>query len=133
MSHFTRVRTALTDATVLAAALKHLGLTNIEVHDLPQRLQGYAGRTEQAEIIIRREHLGSVFGDLGFARGADGTFDLVVDSSDRQGRHHEWLSKLPQAYGYAASLRYAEEHGYQVDTDTIEHNGTRRLTLRRST
>ncbi len=131
MSHYTRVRTALSDPAILAAALEHLGFKHIEMHERPQKLRGYAGRTEQAEIIIRREHLGSAFGDLGFARGADGTFEVVVDSSDRSSRHGTWLAKLPHAYGYAAALRYAEAHGYHVETDQVERDGTRRLVLRR--
>lgn len=131
MSHYTRVRTALNNAEVLAAALRQLGFAEVEVHERPEALHGYAGRTEQAEVIVRKKHLGHAYGDLGFARSADGTFDLVVDSSDQHGRHSRWLPKLPQAYGYAVALSYAEAHGYQVDTDEVEQDGTRRITLRR--
>ena len=103
MSHYTRVRTALSDPAILAAALEHLGFTHIELHERPQKLRGYAGRTEQAEIIIRREHLGSALGDLGFARSADGTFEVIVDSSDRTSWHSTWLSFLATL---ASSLRW---------------------------
>jgi hypothetical protein len=56
---------------------------------------------------------------------------VVVDATDRPSLERRWLSMLPQAYGYAATLRYAEAHGYQVATDEIEQDGTRRLVLRR--
>jgi hypothetical protein len=38
---------------------------------------------------------------------------------------------LTQAYGHAAALKYAQDHGYEVVTDESETDGTRRLTLRR--
>jgi hypothetical protein len=38
---------------------------------------------------------------------------------------------MTQAYGHAAALKYAEEHGYDVQADATERDGTRRITLRR--
>jgi hypothetical protein len=94
MSHFTRVRTTLRDAQVLAVG-------------------------------------GHPAGDFGFARGADGTFEAVMDSMDRARNGPGWLPSLTRAYGHAAALRYAQDHGYEVITDEEERDGTRRLTLRR--
>ena len=56
MSHFTRVRTALREPDLLAAALTAVGFAEVEVHDTPQTLYGYLGdaRPERAEVIIRR-------------------------------------------------------------------------------
>lgn len=132
MSHFTRVRTTLRDPQVLAAALNAVGYSRVEVHDSPEQLRGWGAQRARAEVIVRREHIdGHVYGDFGFARAADGAFEAVMDDMDRSRNGPGWLTRLTRAYGHAAALKYAREHGYEVVTDEQEQDGTRRLTLRR--
>ena len=134
MSHFTRVRTTLRDPQLLETALQAVGYARVEVHDTPQRLNGWAGQSAGAEVIVRREHaIGHVYGDFGFARGADGAFVAVIDDLDRARNGADWLPSLTRAYGHAAALKYANDHGFEVVTDEEEQDGTRRLTLRRHT
>ncbi|WP_328504147.1 DUF1257 domain-containing protein [Streptomyces sp. NBC_00457] len=135
MSHFTRVRTALRDPGLLVQALAAVGFTTVESHDTPQRLYGYQGdaRRDRAEVIIRRAHIGRLSNDIGFRRGDDGTFEAVISEYDRSRYDQPWLTKVARAYGHAAALRYAEDHGYEVDTDVLEKDGRRRLVLRRYT
>jgi len=135
MSHFTRVRTALREPDLLVQALAAVGFTTVETHDTPQTLYGYQGdaRPEQAEVIIRRRHIGSDSNDIGFRRRDDGTFEAVISEYDRSRYDQPWLTKVAQAYGHAAALRYATDNGYEVDSDVLEDNGQRRLVLRRYT
>jgi hypothetical protein len=134
LSHFTRIRTQLRDPEILVAALREVGQRHVEVHDQPQTLYGYRGdaRPEKAEVIIRRRHVGSASNDIGFARQPDGSFEAIISEFDRSTYNAGWLAKLAQSYGYAATLRYAATHGYEVDTDELQQDGTRRLTLRRT-
>ncbi|XVQ14409.1 DUF1257 domain-containing protein [Spirillospora sp. CA-255316] len=134
MSHFTRVRTALRDPDLLAAALAAVGFGEVEVHDAPQTLYGYRGdaRPERAEVIVRREHVGTAGNDIGFARQADGTFEAVVSEYDRMRYGAAWLAEVARAYGYAATVRYAETHGFEIATDEVDRDGIRRITLRRA-
>jgi hypothetical protein len=128
------MRTSLRDPLVLAAALKEAGYPEVEVHDSPQILHGFAKQTAQAEVIVRREHIeGRAFADFGFARQPDGSFEAVVDATDLARNGTQWLPGLTRAYGHAAALKYAQDHGYDVVTDEPEADGTRRLTLRRYT
>lgn len=133
MSHFTRVRTALRDPDLLVQALAAVGFTTVEAHDTPQTLYGYLGdaRPDRAEIVIRRAHIGRVSNDIGFRRRDDGTFEAVISEYDRRRYDQPWLTKVARAYGHAAALRYAEDNGYEVDSDVLEENGRRRLVLRR--
>jgi hypothetical protein len=135
MSHFTRLRTALRDPRVLARALGELGFARVEVHDTPQPLHGYWGQTgaEAAEVVIRRKDARAASADIGFALQRDGSYAAILDSMDTHRYGATWLAELTQAYGHAAALEYAESHGYEVLTDEMEQNGTRRLTLRRVT
>jgi len=132
MSHFTRVRTTLRDPALLAAALKATGCLVVEVHEKPERMHGWAGATRRAEVIVRREFIrGGSLSDLGFARRHDGSFEAIMDSWLSRRFGSQWLPQLTQAYGHAAALKYAQDHGYEVVTDESETDGTRRLTLRR--
>ncbi|TDD32263.1 DUF1257 domain-containing protein [Actinomadura sp. KC06] len=135
MSHFTRVRTTLRDADLLAAALAAVGFPSIETHDEPQTLYGYQGdaRPERAEVIVRRRHIGRLSNDLGFRRRPDGAFEAIISGYDRSRFDQAWLAKLNRAYGHAAALRYAEDNGYEIDSDVLGENGERRMVLRRYT
>lgn len=134
MSHFTRIRTQLRDPEVLVEALAGVGHHHVEVHDTPQTLYGYQGdaRPETAEVVIRRQHVGSASNDIGFARRADGTFEAIISEFDRRKYDAGWLTRLTHSYSHAATLRYAETHGYEVATDEVQEDGSRRLTLRRT-
>jgi hypothetical protein len=127
------VRTTLRDAGLLTVALAELGYQDVEVHDDPQALYGYRGdaRPQRAEIIVRRKHVGRASNDIGFARQPDGTFEAIISEYDRNQHGQQWLARLAQAYGHAAALKYAEDHGYDVQADVAERDGTRRITLRR--
>jgi uncharacterized protein DUF1257 len=135
LSHFTRIRTQLRDAAVLVEALASVGHRQVEVHDRPTTLYGYQGdaRREKAEVVIRRAHIGSASNDIGFARRPDGTFEAIISEFDRSKYDAGWLTRLTHSYSHAATLRYAEAHGYEVATDELQQDGSRRLTLRRTT
>ncbi|ADD44913.1 DUF1257 domain-containing protein [Stackebrandtia nassauensis] len=134
MSHFTRVRTTLTDTATLAAALRELGFAEVEVHDTAQALHGHRGdvRPETAEVIVRRQHLGIASNDLGFARREDGSYEAIVSEFDRRKYGEAWMKKLLSTYGYLTAVAFAEQHGFAIATDEVETEGTRRLTLRRT-
>jgi hypothetical protein len=133
MSHFTRLRTTLRDADLLATALRRVGYRHVEVHDTPQTLYGYQGdaRPERAELVVRREHIGRSSNDIGFARQPDGSFEAIISEYDRRRHDNRWLADVTHAYGHVAALQYADVHGFDVLTDEVEQDGTRRVTLRR--
>lgn len=133
MSHFTRVRTALKDAELLVEALATRGFDTVEVHQEPETLYGYEGdaRPERAEVIVRREHIGALSNDIGFAMQQDGSFQAIISEYDRSVYDEGWLTGLTQAYGHAAALRYADRQGLTIVEDETTDDGTRRLTLRR--
>ncbi|MFI5914131.1 DUF1257 domain-containing protein [Dactylosporangium sp. NPDC051541] len=134
MSHFTRVRTALRDAQLLAEALAGVGYPGAEVHDAPQVLFGYQGdaRPETAEVIVRRAQIGDASNDIGFRRADDGTFEAIISDFDRHRHGEPWLRQLTQQYGRSATLQYAERNGFEVTGEERQTDGSIRLLLRRS-
>lgn len=132
MSHLTRVRTTLREPALLADALRAAGFDKVEVHEQPQQLRSPWGWSATAEVVVRAAANPGVRHDFGFTRGRDGAFTMVIDGMEQHRYDAAWLARLSQAYGHAAALRYAEQHGYDVATDEVEKDGTRRLTLRRT-
>ena len=131
MSHITRVRTTLRDAHLLAAALKEAGYPYVQVHDNPVPMRDSAGQPRRMEVIVQPTPLYGGLPGIRFARSRDGSFEAIMDTGLKRRFGSQLLPRITQAYGHAAALKYAQDHGYEVVTDESETDGTRRLTLRR--
>ncbi|HZU12136.1 MAG TPA: hypothetical protein VFB58_04790 [Chloroflexota bacterium] len=94
------------DRRLLLSALADLGYSQIEEGDtLP--LFGYRGdrRSETAQIVIRRQHVGPLSNDIGFAHAKDGYRPIVSEFDQRTLRDGHFLVQLRTAY----SERVVEE------------------------
>ncbi len=133
MSHFTTLKTQITDIKALQAALADLGFKQVEVHATTQPLHGYQGdvRPQTAEVIVRRKHLGWLSNDLGFKRNSAGTFDAIISDYDRGKYSPEWLGKLTQRYAYHVARAKLEEQGFDLVAEEKTQDGRIHLTLRR--
>ncbi|MFV2176416.1 DUF1257 domain-containing protein [Actinomadura sp. LOL_016] len=136
MSHYTKVRTTITDQERLVAVLNEVGFAQVESHASPTHLYGYQGdrRPEKAEVVVRRRHIGRASNDLGFHRTSDGSFEAIISGYDRQKYDAGWLDKVAQRYGRLTAMAFAESHGFDVAAEeTDRRTGEVRLTLRRTT
>lgn len=90
---------SLRDRRLLVAALADLGYTDIEEGEAVT-LYGYGGdaRHETAEIVVRRQHLGSASNDLGFKRTAAGYVPVISEYDQRALHGGQLLVKLRTAY-----------------------------------
>lgn len=133
MSHFTTLKTQITDLKALQAALADVGFPEVEVHTTAEHLHGYRGdvRPQTAEVIVRRQHLGWLSNDLGFKRNAGGTFDAVISDYDRPKYSEEWLQRLTQRYAYHVARARLEEQGFALVAEENAKDGRIYLTLRR--
>ncbi len=94
------------DRRLLVAALADLGYGQIEEGEkLP--LFGYRGdqRSETADIVVRRQFVGSASNDLGFARTEQGYVAVISEYDQRTLHGGKFLVKLRTAY----SERVVEE------------------------
>jgi Protein of unknown function (DUF1257) len=143
MSHFSTIKTKITNAAALAEALGELfnarGVeARIEVFDKPQAMQGYYGDKGQqsAEVIVRNQSIGSK-ADLGYRKEKDGTYSLIWDEYEFQrGRVSDLdLVDLPrkilQPYAKFVTLQAARQNGDEVENVESLANGTVRITLTR--
>lgn len=107
MSHFSTLRTKITDAEILKASLRDLGITvktNAEV-------RGYNGQRVRSDIVavLDGEY------DLGWSRNADGTFDLIADLWGVAKKHNqtELINAINQKYAINKTLAEVKRPGLQ--------------------
>lgn len=127
MSRYGTYATRFKNRQALIAELV-LRFKEVEVHDLPQTLYDYHGgpRPEKAEIIIRRQHVGSMSNDVGF-RLKDGCYQAVISDHDR--RHavkrldDEWMTKLTVAYNKRVVIPGLVAKGFRMSTMDQQQDG----------
>jgi len=124
MSAYLICKAELTKSEVLAG-LAQLGFTEeqILIQD-GQNLYGYHGdiRPEKSDITIRRKHLTNSSNDLGFQRGADGKFKMIVSQYDKgalvrkfKGTNTTFESLFKQAVGVGKTVANAKKKRYRVN------------------
>lgn len=101
MARYRKIQTGVKSERDLARALAEMGLKNVEVHAEAQPLDDWIGRPTEvlANVIVRRKQLGASSDDIGFARNANGTFDLVLSDIHLFKFDRRWLSELARRTG----------------------------------
>jgi hypothetical protein len=133
MSHFTTVRTQIKDVGALVKALADVGFKTVEVHQEAQHLYGYQGdiRSETAEVIVRRKHIGALSNDIGFKQQADGSFEAIISDYDQTRYSQKWLNHLMQRYAYHALMTIAPTAGFAIEEEEVLADGTIRVVVGR--
>ncbi len=127
ISEYTIVQTEYADAQCIKAALKELGYV-FEEHKIAQQLYGYEGRLrqQQANIIIRKQHVGQAANDVGFIKKANGCYELIISQFDsRKGSKSaaNLLNKLKQIYSKQVVLKKMKQKGFTVTSIKTNKDG----------
>ncbi len=103
MSHFSTLRTKVTDATVLKNSLRDLG---IEVQS-NANVRGYNGQQVRADIVAVLD--GDY--DLGWSQNTDGSFDLIADLWGVAKKHNqtELINSINQKYAVNKTLSQVQQ------------------------
>ncbi|EDX83937.1 conserved hypothetical protein [Synechococcus sp. PCC 7335] len=107
MSHFSTLRTKITDAEILKSSLCDLGVT-VKTED---SIRGYNGQNVRADIVAVLE--GDY--DIGWSRNADGSFDLIADLWGVAKKHNqtELINSINQKYAVNKTLSEVKRPGLQ--------------------
>jgi hypothetical protein len=107
MSHFSTLRTKISDAAVLTQSLSDLGITVKENADI----RGYNGQRVRADIVAVLE--GEY--DLGWSLNADGSYDLIADLWGVAKKHNqtELINSINQKYAVNKTLAEVKRPGLQ--------------------
>ena len=89
MSALITCETCMKDKNSVIAALEKLGIPKEEIHVAAPgemlELIGYGKQRAQVEILIKKSYY-SGYGDVGFAKGENGSYTVFVDDLDDGGR-----------------------------------------------
>ena len=101
MPRYRKIPTEIRSERDLQRALSDMGLKNVEVHADPVPLDDWIGRPTEvrANVVVRRKDLGASADDMGFARNAQGTLDLIVSEIHLFRFDRKWLENLAQRTG----------------------------------
>ncbi|MDA0266356.1 MAG: DUF1257 domain-containing protein [Cyanobacteria bacterium] len=107
MSHFSTLRTKVTDAEVLMTSLRDLGISVKSDADV----RGYNGQRVRSDIVAVLE--GDY--DLGWSRNTDGSFDLIADLWGVAKKHNqtELINSINQKYAVNKTLAEVKRPGLQ--------------------
>lgn len=101
MSAYLTLLTPMVDTECLLDALADVGFGRevVEVNAQPVQLVGFEGlrRAQQAELVIRKQHVGAASNDLGFLHTPTG-YQLVVSDYDQRRYGTPWLQQLNVRY-----------------------------------
>lgn len=107
MSHFSTLRTKISDAAVLKTSLSALG---IEVKT-DADIRGYNGQRIRADIVavLDGEY------DLGWSENTNGSFDLIADLWGVAKKHNqtELINSINQKYAINKTLAETKQPGLQ--------------------
>ena len=125
----------MNDGNCIKAALDELGY-EYEEHKHGENLYGYQGdkRQQKAHIIIRREHVGTAANDVGFLRGSNGKYEMIISEFDRRSgkQSDNFMNKLKQIYTKHSFMKQAKKMGYIVNSQKTDENGRIKIKVSRS-
>jgi hypothetical protein len=107
LSHFRTLRTKLTDAEVLIATLRELGI----YAQINANVRGFNSQQVQADIVAVLE--GEQ--DIGWSRNANGSFDMIADLPGvaRENDLNKLLGLINQKYAVNKTLAQVKQSGLQ--------------------
>jgi len=103
----------------------------LEVYDIPKNLHGFQGdtRPDKANVIIRREHVGSASNDIGFILREDGSYEAIISDYDSSRYNSNWLNKLQQRYSLHVVEETAQLENYFIEETTEDEIGNIYITM----
>ena len=117
MSEYRSQTTTFKDRECLIEALVTMGYAreHIEVHETAQRLYGYHGdlREQKANVIVRRQHVGSAANDIGWEKLSDGTYKQHISDFDSGKHNAKWLAGLKTNYSEKNLIKTAKKQGFK--------------------
>jgi hypothetical protein len=96
---------------LLIAALKDCGYSDIEQGtDLP--LKGWGNQKQVADVILRKDKIGAIYGDVGFRKTGKGYVPVIDDIDLKRIHNGRFLPALRTAYYERAAAALAVKvHG----------------------
>jgi hypothetical protein len=125
MSHFSTIKTQITDERILIQSLQDLGFSV----QTSAQVRGHNGLRLQADVVaVLPGHY-----DLGWTKNADSTYDLVADlwGVAKQHNQQQLLDAINQKYAVNKTISEIKRLGYNLAQHTVQADGTIKLIVQR--
>ncbi len=122
MSHFTKVKTQLTDLAMVQRSLEALGYTVTS----GGAVRGYREQETPADLVVRVD--GRL--DVGFRQDGK-TVSMVGDFWGSPTNAQDFLNRVSQRYAYLTIVEQTAQQGWQAVTEEAQPDGSVRLVLQR--
>lgn len=125
MSHFTKIKTTLTDLDLLKLSLDDL---SISCDPDVKLMKGYKNQEHFANLVIKQSN----GYDVGFTwNGME--YQLVADLQfwQQPWSVETFLDKVSQRYAYNSIVKATQSKGFQMVQEVSQENGSIKLTLQR--
>jgi hypothetical protein len=125
MSHFTKIKTKLSDRQTLEKSLSDL---NIEWEVNTSKVRGYNNQEHEAELVIRQSNTH----DIGFAWNGK-EYEMVTDLMfwDQKCSVNKFLNQVSQRYAFNLITKVSQEQSFQYAGVENQEDGSIRLLLRK--
>jgi len=125
MSHFTKIKTKLSDRVTLEKSLSDL---NIEWEVGAEKIRGYKNQEHSAEIVVRQKNNH----DIGFKWNGK-EYELVTDLMfwDQKYSVNKFLNLVNQRYAFNLITKVSEEQSFKYVGAENQVDGSIRLVLRK--
>jgi hypothetical protein len=123
MSHFTKLKTKITDKVHLLKALKNLQYT-VEENSI---IRGYNRRTRKGDIVVKTQ--GSF--DVGFVKGQNSTYEIVADwygAASAIGKtKRQFANEVQKEYAVTKVLHELRKKGFRIRSRFVNDTGEIKL------
>ena len=125
MSHFTKIKTKIIDKAVLFTVLKQLNCKIIETNSISQNIQG---QKIKIEFFVELNPMHKI----GFARGKDGSYDIIADwwGVDKDLKK-SFIRNIMQNYSLEIISQEMKKKGYNIVEQKNIENNTIKVVLRK--
>ncbi len=124
MSHFSTIKTQITDKDFVLMAIKDLGFTYEEGE---QEVKAFGGQKTPVDIRIKLP----MSYDIGLRKRGD-HYEIVADWFGVRGiSQKDFTQRLTQRYAYHAARAKLEQQGFDMVEEKVEETGQIRIVLRR--
>ena len=121
MSHFTIIKTIISDLECLYQALKDL---NYKFQKGEYIIKDYEGRKTKVEIKFLIENK-----EFGFRQSDKNTYELIGDWYNIAGGYKKYTDQILQRYAYRKVMKELNEYGYNVRSEQKLNNGTIKMII----
>lgn len=123
MSHFTKLKTKITDKVHLLKALDNLQYT-VEENSI---IRGYNRRTRKGDIVIKTQ--GNF--DVGFVKAQDSSYEIVADwygAASAIGKNkQQFVNEVQKEYAVTKVLHELRKKGYRIRSRFVNETGEIKL------